>query len=130
MARKWTPENRGALIERVAAGLSHQDACRAVGVSYPSLKAWMKRGRAGDDEYAEFVQALEQAREQAKARPEPMDEEELLRVVSEAARKGSVQAMKLRWEMILADRNADEEEQPADPLAAIDELAERRSARA
>ena len=41
--------------------------------------------------------------------PEPMDEVELARVVSEAARKGSTQAMKLRWEMICADRDQDQD---------------------
>jgi hypothetical protein len=129
MARRWTPENRGALLERVSAGVSYQDACRSVGVSYPSLKAWLKKGREGVPVYAEFLEALEGARAEAEARPEPMDEAELLHVVSEAARKGSVAAMKLRWEILLAYREPAEAEEPqADPLEAVDELAARRAA--
>jgi len=55
-----------------------------------------------------------------------MDTDELARVVSESARKGSVAAMKLRWEMVRATDPQDEN------LAVdeFDELKERRRNRA
>ena len=129
MATKFTPENRGALLERFAAGVSQADACRVVGVREPTLKMWLTKGRKGQEPYADFAAAVDKARQEVKDRPEPMDEEELFRVVSETARKGSVQAMKLRWEMICASRKPAEPEVPqADPLGQADELAARRAA--
>jgi hypothetical protein len=91
---------------------------------------WITKGhKAESGLYHDFAAAVEAARAEAKARPEPMDEAELLHVVSEAARKGSTAAMKLRWEMICAYREPAEAEEPqADPLAAVDELAARRAA--
>jgi hypothetical protein len=59
-----------------------------------------------------------------------MDESELARIVSAMARGGSVQAAKLRWEMLRAPQGSasepDEDERLADPLAELDELAQRR----
>jgi hypothetical protein len=125
-ATKFTSEVRGALIERTAAGVSLADACRAVGVREATVKGWLTRGRReSQGEYVDFARAIERAREAAEERPEPMDAEELDRVVSEMARKGSVQAAKLRWEM-LQSSSAEPEESADDPLAEVDELARRR----
>ena len=126
---KFLPETRGAIVERFAAGLTLPDTALAVGINPTTLKGWLKKGRQQDKgPYADFAAAVDEAKREAKARPEPMDEDELLRVVSESARKGNTQAMKLRWEMICADRSANEEpEAPADPVAAVDELALRRT---
>ena len=127
---KFTPAARGALLERTAAGVSLPDACRALELRLATVKAWLTRGRReGTGEYAEFAAAVEEAREAAKSRPEPMDEDELAVVVSEMTRKGSVQAAKLRWEMLLRASGEDEEAGEADPLAEVDELARRRRAR-
>jgi hypothetical protein len=52
-----------------------------------------------------------------------MDEDELASVVSELARAGSVQAAKLRWEMLRAALAAEEQ---ADPFVELDRLALRR----
>lgn len=127
---KYTPEARASLIGSIQAGLTYEDAARAAGISMPTLKLWLKKGHDGDPEYAGFAIAFDAARKAAKEQAEPMDEEELFRVVSEAARRGSVQAMKLRWEMILADRDTDATEEPEEdkPLASVDSLAERRRA--
>jgi hypothetical protein len=87
-ASKFTPEVRGALIERTGLGLSLADACRSVGVREATVKGWLTRGRReGSGDYAEFVAAIERAREAARERPDPMDADELARVVSEMARK-------------------------------------------
>ena len=127
---KFTAANRAALAERVSAGVTMKDAAAEVGLSLRTVKTWLAKGRkeaAGP--YAEFVERIAAARKEAAARPEPMDAEELIIRVSEMVRNGSVQAAKLRWEMICAELNADEtEEQEEPPLAALDELAQRRAA--
>jgi len=129
-ATKFTPQMRGDLIERFAAGLSVRDAASAVGLNEKTLKTWITKGRRQQDgDYASFVAQVEEAREVARNRPEPMDEAELIVVVSEAARRGNTQAMKLRWEMLGRDKVVEEEE-PPDPLEALDELAAKRAGRA
>jgi transposase len=128
-ASKFTPTSRGALLERLAAGVSLRDASGAAGVRENTVKAWITRGRRdGAGAYADFAAQVDQAREAARARPEPMDDDELARAVSAAARKGSVAAMKLRYTM-LAARGDEHDEGVADPLAELDELAGRRRGR-
>jgi hypothetical protein len=47
-----------------------------------TAKGWLTRGRRGQGgEYTEFVEAMDDARAAARARPEPMDADELARVV-------------------------------------------------
>lgn len=124
-ASKFTPEVRGGLIERAAAGVSLADSARAVGVREKTVKDWLTRGRKDDDgPYADFAQAIYDAREAAQSRPQPMDADELAQVVSGMARKGSVQAAKLRWEMLRSLEAGQEEDKP------VDELDELKAARA
>lgn len=126
-ASKFTPEVRGGIIERVAAGISLADASREVNVRLGTVKGWLKRGRSeAETDYAEFAQRVEQARQGAAERPQPMDADELAAVVSQMARKGSVQAAKLRWEMLRALEEAPE---PAE-TDEFDELRTRRAKRA
>lgn len=123
-ASKFTPETQGALTERTAAGVSLSDACRAVGVREATVKGWISRGRREPGgEYGKFVEALEEARAVARARPGPMDADELAQVVSNMARAGSVQAARLRWEMLRTE-GGDEDSGPADEF---DELKARRA---
>jgi transposase len=124
---KLSAEITSTFADAVRAGASFEDAARVAEISHNTAKTWLTRGRKGEKRYQPFAVAIDAARAEAAERPEPMDEDELLVVVSEAARRGSVQAMKLRWEMIRDSRIATEEE-PADPLAALDELAARRAA--
>ena len=71
-ASKFTPEVRGALLERTAAGVSLPDACRALDLRLATVKAWLTRGRReGTGDYAEFAAAVDEAREAARRRPEP-----------------------------------------------------------
>ena len=44
-ASKFTPEARGEVVERTAAGVSLADVCRAVGVREKTVKGWITRGR-------------------------------------------------------------------------------------
>jgi hypothetical protein len=125
--QKWGPEACAAIIARVEQGVPFKDAARAAGVKYETARSWLGRGRREDSgPYAEFAQAIEQARHSAVTGAS-MDADELAQVVSEMARKGSVQAAKLRWEML---RVADEREAAAARyLDEFDELKARRAAR-
>lgn len=125
---KWTPEIRAELVKGTSEGLILADACKAAGVSERSVKGWLARGRReGSGDYFEFASAIEQARAAVAGREEAMTAEELFVVVSRTARRGSVQAMKLYWEMICADQDSDEGEKPAQPFDEFDELAQRRA---
>ena len=129
-ASKFTAETRGGLVERTAAGVSLPDACRALELREQTVKSWLQRGRhEGSGPYAEFVAAIENARASSAARPGPMDAAELARVVSQAARAGSVAAMKLRHAMLAAEQGDDDAtgDNNDDPLAEVDELARRRA---
>ncbi len=73
-ATKFTPENRGALLERTAAGVSLTDACCALDLRKATVKGWLTRGRREQSgEYADFARRMDAARESAKRRGEPMD---------------------------------------------------------
>jgi hypothetical protein len=102
-ASKFTEVTRTALIDRFAAGVSIRDACRALDIREGTVKGWITRGhRESDGPYAEFLTAVEVARRNADDQ-RPMDEAELRQVAAAAARKGSVQAMKLVWELLRSD---------------------------
>ncbi len=120
MRSQFTPENRGALVERTAAGVSLPDACRDVGLRLSTVKTWLTRGRKEDGPYSDFVLAIENARQAAADRPRPMTGIELRRRVSESARGGSVAAMKLMWEMLRADSAPGDDEKPT-PFDALDD---------
>ena len=86
-ATKFTPEARGALIERVASGVSLADVARAIGVREKTVKGWITRGRREDEgAYAAFAPRIGQARREADEPPEPMDADELARAPSQAPR--------------------------------------------
>lgn len=125
----FTAETRARLLARIEMGTSLSAAAVASGVSANTAKAWLARGRREDSgAYAAFAAAVEAARAVARARPEPMGADELERLVSEMARAGSVQAAKLRWEMLRA--SAATTSGASEPVASskIDELAGRRRA--
>lgn len=131
-AAAYTLEARGkvmaAITARVELGVSVADAAVAENARPETVRGWLRRGRREDDgPYADFATAVNKARETAHSRPEPMDADELARVVSEQARRGSVQAMKLRWEMLRAPDPEREGVTDDDPLAEVDELARRRA---
>jgi hypothetical protein len=46
----------------VGAGVTLPIACEAAGVKWDTVKDWLKRGRAGDEPYATFVQQVSQAK--------------------------------------------------------------------
>lgn len=131
MATVFTPQNRGVLIQRFAAGCSIPDACSGV-VNESTFKKWLTKGHKEEGtDYAQFASDVKAAREQAKAKPEPMTEEEHRLEVSERARAGNIKALELYWKILQADKAAaGDEETEVDPMAEFDELAELRATRA
>lgn len=125
--RKFTPENRVAIYERIALGLSLEQVSREVGVRHETFKAWLRRGREGEAEYREFANVVDTLRDLDRE-DELLDVEGLQRAVSKSARKGSISAQKLYWE-ILKNGDSGSGEQK-DPLGGVDQLAQRRRARA
>jgi len=123
LTSRFTPEIRGGLIERAAAGVSLRDACRALDVRASTVKGWITRGRReAEGAYADFVGALEEARQEARDRPGPMTRDELRCEVARSARAGSVQAMKLAWEMLRADEIQRNNEAARGPSAGFVDL--------
>jgi len=104
-AKKWTPENREGLLELLRDGLSLKDASREIDVGEQTVKNWISRGRREEGtDYAEFVDAVEEARREHAEREKPLTEEELMLVASRAAKKGSVAAMKLVYDILRASK--------------------------
>lgn len=119
MASKFTPEARAKALECFRAGLSIPEVAKSIGVSEPTLKGWITRGRKETEgPYREFNAQVGEARESAKMAEAPVDLDELRLIVSRAARRGSVTAMKLAHDML---RDGDEPPPPpADPLGEFD----------
>jgi len=116
----------GTVVGAVAAGVSLADAARRAGISERTLYNWLKRGEhEPDSTYGMFAAAVAAARDHSTQAP-PMTDDALRVAVSRAARAGSIQAMRLYWEMLHADTG--DEEAPDDPLLALDELARWRRA--
>lgn len=59
---KLTPELQNTIARYVNAGANVPRACVAAGLSWNTAKEWLARGRAGDEPYADFVHAIEQAK--------------------------------------------------------------------
>jgi hypothetical protein len=117
---QFTDEARARLLARLELGVSFGDAALAAGVRPETARSWLTRGRReGDGSYGEFARAVGEAREVAGSRPVPMDEVELAEVVSNMARAGSVQAAKLRWQMLRAEQLGRES---GDVMDELDEL--------
>jgi hypothetical protein len=115
--------------ELLGSGLSVEDAAAQIGVSGPTLKSWLSRGRKDpDSDYGRFLAQVEGLKER-KQSSGPMTDDEFDHELARQIRKGSVPAMKvyLEWRR---ERNADESatQLPQDPLEFADELAARRAA--
>lgn len=104
-ASKFEQPARLKIVAAVGAGVSLADAARAADISPETLRGWVRRGRREPSgAYRDFADAIEEARAEAQGRAaEVMDKDELGRVAARAARRGSVQAMKLIWEMLKAE---------------------------
>jgi transposase len=121
-------EHGGAVLATLLAGVSAADAAEKHGITERTIARWLQRGREhSDGPYGDFAKAVDAARADVHHgghESKPMDEAELVRVVSERARQGSVQAMKLRWDMLRG-----REARPAQTGGILDELEQRRAQR-
>lgn len=120
-ASKFTPEVTEGILELVTDGLTIKDAALAMEVREKTVRNWLAKGRSEEDgPHAAFAEAIEEAQQEAEEKEEPMDRDELLLVVSKAARKGSVQAMKLMEEMLRAKPDDPRSEKPDNPFDELD----------
>ena len=124
---RFTPENRAAIIARVEIGESLTAAAAGAGLPLPTVKTWLARGRREQDTaYAEFAARVDAAKPlAAKVGDGPLDRDELLAVASAYARRGSVPAMRLVWEILIRRGMAT----PTAAPTQLDELAARRGRR-
>ena len=95
---RFGPEARAAVVARLELGASFAAAAAAAGVKVPTAKTWLARGRREPSgAYRDFADAVERARagvgSTASGSGVP-DRVETLQLLSTAARRGSVQAMR------------------------------------
>ena len=116
-----------AVTEHLAAGCTLREAAEASGLRFETVRTWLKRGRKEDSgAYADFADQVDEARERAARRP--LDRDEWEELVGQAARKGSVAALKL-WHEVHRDDPAEDDEEPGE-LDILDELDQVAAARA
>jgi transposase len=129
---KLTPELQTQLCKLIAAGSPPAVAAQASGIAEGTFYAWMRRAesnRKADLRYRNFKRAVELASAESEAI--------LVTRIAKAASAGSWSAaawiLERRWPQRWskpADRPQERgDHEPADPFAALDELAPRREAR-
>jgi len=120
----------GRLVGSIRAGMTIAEAARDVDVPEPTVKRWLVRGRKEEGSvYARLAGDVDAFRAEVK---EPLGRDDLVPMLEVAARRGSVQAIKLLLERPWEKKSADKPEKPVepkDPFANTDQLAERRTAR-
>ena len=116
----------GEILQAVEAGVSLADAAREAGIAARTAERWLARGREDQaGPYGEFAAAVDHAREERALAVDTsrLSAAEVEELASAAARKGSVPAMRLMWQII---QSRDKAPVQADPLDELDELAARR----
>lgn len=125
---KFTPTKQVAIAAAVREGVSIPDAARGNDVAPDTVKGWLKKGRANPDgTYGEFAALVDEAMEFVRgirdddlAESDPIPpEDELLRRLDAASKKGSVRATQLLLEA-RARKDADGDDEDADPFAQFD----------
>lgn len=125
MKALFTPENRGAIIQSVRAGLTIGEAAERAGLAPQTVRNWLTQGRAEDgtgSPHANFAAAVDEAREQAQAAD--LTEAEFRAHLNKAVRSGSINAARLWWAVHQPDRDS-----PERPPDALDKLRARYEAR-
>jgi len=125
MGRSFDGERRARLVGLVEAGSSLEEACARVGVTRQTVFRWQAKGKVeSGTPAAEFAANLAAARGDDSA--DVASEEEALRLLTRAARKGSVTAAA----RLVAYHQAhkDEVAAPGNPFEQLDDVARRRKA--
>lgn len=65
---KYTPERTAAIVEAVRRGMTYRLAAQVGGVTYETLRTWMRKGEAGQAPYDAFYVAMRQAETDGIAR--------------------------------------------------------------
>jgi len=108
------------LAERVAAGATVEDACRAANVKVNTARSWLRKGRTDPaGKYGPFAAAIDTAKS-AQVVPTAREATAMSRAewethLAEAIRSGSVQAMRLWFAA-----HPLPQEKPADAFAEFD----------
>ena len=99
------------VLEALVAGVSVADTARQHRIASRTIDRWLARGREDpDSKYGPFAEAVDRARVERELPPpdeRPADPSELRILISEAARKGNVQAMRLLWEVLQSEDGQD-----------------------
>jgi transposase-like protein len=115
--------------EALVAGVSGEDAARQHDISPRTVERWLARGRQDPgSKYGPFAEAVDRARAHRELPPpgeRPADPSELRILISKAARKGNVQAMRLLWEVLGSEDGQDHRRGDI-----LDELEARRRSKA
>jgi hypothetical protein len=121
---RFVPARRERLLTLLETGRSMEDACSEAAVSRSTVSKWAARGRlpGAEPDMADFARRLDAIREGRNA-PLPT-EDDVLRMAARAARKGSVQAMKLLLVELRRRRESGESGDEENPFAALDGLYE------
>ena len=125
MGSPFDAERRARLVGLIEAGASLEEAAARVGVTRQTVFRWQARGKTEDGTpAAAFAAQLAAARGEDGA--DVASEEEALRLLTRAARKGSVTAAKALIAHHRAQRAPDAP--AANPFEQLDDLAKRRRA--
>jgi transposase-like protein len=96
-----------SVLKALVAGVSGEDAARQHDISPRTVERWLARGRQDPgSKYGSFAEAVDRARADRELPPpgeRPADPSELRILISKAARKGNVQAMRLLWEVLQSE---------------------------
>ncbi len=96
-----------AVLEAIRDGASIPDAALLVEIAPPTVSGWLSRGRKDPkSKYATFAARVDAALTEKKLPANgdlPADHDELLILVSRAARAGNVTAMRLLSELLTTD---------------------------
>jgi hypothetical protein len=118
-----------SVLEALVAGVSGEDAARQHDISPRTIERLLSRGRQDPvSKYGPFSEAVDRARAHRELPPpgeRPADPSELKILISEAARKGNVQAMRLLWEVLGSEGGQDRNQGDS-----LDELEAKRRSRA
>lgn len=65
---KLTPEVQAEIVRNLASGCYIETACAVAGIGKTSYYDWLKRGEAGEEPYAGFLNAVRKAEHKAELR--------------------------------------------------------------
>jgi transposase-like protein len=117
------------VLDALLAGVSVADTARQHRIASRTIDRWLARGRRDpESKYGPFAEAVDRTRADRELPPpdeRPANPSELKILISKAARKGNVQAMRLLWEVLGSEDGQDRNQGDI-----LDELEAKRRSRA